>query len=407
MKYIVLVPDGAADYPLDELKGKTPLQAADMPETNTLARRSRLGLVRTVPEGMPPGSDTANLSVMGYDPLQYYSGRSPFEAAGMGVELEPGALSFRCNLVTLSSAGPYEDKEMLDYSAGEITTPEARALIETIDDALGNPEIRFYPGISYRHLMIWSGAPAGDWQLTPPHDIIRRKIRDYLPAGPRGPELKEMMKKSFPLLSSHRINQDRQDAVLNLANSIWLWGEGTRPSLMPFREKYGLKGSVISAVDLIKGIGLYAGLEIVKVEGATGNIDTNYAGKAEAALEELKRGQDFVYIHIEAPDECGHQGRVWEKVKSLEKIDQEVVRLLRQVLDREGEPYSIMIVPDHATPLSLRTHTGDPVPFLIFRSNGPEDEKEVYAAYHEREAQARGLFIHEGFRLMDLFLGAG
>lgn len=403
MKYIVVIGDGMADYAVPQLGGKTPLQAAEKPAIDQMARHGILGLARTVPGGMPPGSDTANLSVMGYDPRQYHSGRSPFEAAGMGVEMKPDDLSFRCNLVTLSAEVPYLEKTMLDYSAGEISSEEARQLIEAVNAQNRGATVIFYPGISYRHLMIWPAGP-DEWSLTPPHDIINKKIAPYLPAGPHGAVIQEMMVQSVSILSGHPVNRRREAQGLKPANSIWIWGEGRRPLLPSFREKYGLSGAVISAVDLVKGIGLYAGLELLEVEGATGNFHTNYSGKAVAALEALQRGMDLVYIHIAAPDECSHQYEIDKKVKSIELIDRRVVQVLRDGLERIGEPYKILIMPDHYTPLTLRTHTDDPVPFLIYQSDSIQNCSDQ--AYHEAAAEKAGLVFERGYTLMDYFLGA-
>lgn len=391
-----------ADYPVAELNNQTPLQYADLPTIRDLAGRGRVGLVKTIPTGMSPGSDTANLSVLGYDPREYYTGRSPFEAASMGVEMKKGDISFRCNLVTLSDGEPYKEKQLLDYSAGEISSEESAELITTINEYLSSDRIKFYPGTSYRHLMIWEGGP-NRWRLTPPHDIIGKQINPYLPSGEESGVLFTMMEKSFPLLKDQEINRDRVSRGLNPANSIWIWGEGTRSALPAFNDKYGLRGAVISAVDLIKGIAYCAGMKVIKVEGATGDIDTNYAGKAEAALAALDSGEDLVFIHIEAPDECGHQARVKQKVKSIELIDRLVVRAVREGLDRRCGEYSLLILPDHATPLSLRTHTSDPVPFLLYRSSEPRPVN-LEQKFTEEGAARTGLLVEEGHHLMDLFL---
>lgn len=402
VKYVVVLGDGMADYPVLQLGGKTPLQAADKPNIDALAPQAVLGLVKTVPTGMSPGSDTANLAVLGYDPAIYYSGRSPFEAVSMGVALQDTDVTFRCNLVTLSEAEAYEERVMLDHSADEISSGEARELIEYLRPHLSTQEITFYPGVSYRHLMVWRGAPL-DWTLAPPHDILDRKIGNYLPAGSLAPQVLAMMKKSAGLLADHPVNRKRKANGLKPANSAWIWGEGKKPQLELFYRKYGLKGGVISAVDLIKGIGLCAGLEVIYVEGATGNIHTNFRGKAENALEALRKGLDFVYIHIEAPDECGHRQEIENKVKSIELIDHLVVKTLKEGLDRMGDEYKIMVLPDHATPLSVRTHTMDPVPFLIYDSTNPIGNGQ--STYSESSAADAGVFIGEGHKLMDIFLG--
>ncbi|NLY39926.1 MAG: cofactor-independent phosphoglycerate mutase [Firmicutes bacterium] len=404
MKYIVIVGDGMADYPVEQLGGKTPLEKARKPAMDRLAQNGILGLVRTVPEGMAPGSDTANLSVFGYDPRRYYSGRSPFEAAGMGLPLRPGDVSFRCNLVTLSTEASYAARTMVDYCAGEISSAEAEQLIAAVNEHLSTPEIKFYPGISYRHLAVWAGGPGPEaWRLTPPHDITGRAIAPYLPAGEQAAVFRRMMEESAVFLPAHPVNRKRVAAGLNPANSIWLWGEGTAPQLPRFSDKYGLSGSVISAVDLVRGIAVYAGLQPVVVEGATGNWQTNYAGKVAAALKALRQDGDFVYIHLEGPDECSHRHEIENKVKAIELIDAEVLRPLQAALEAEGEEYSILVLPDHATPLALRTHTGDPVPFVLFRSGGRREQ--LQRSFDEKNAHETGIFIAEGHRLMDYFLG--
>ena len=390
-----------ADYPLDQLEKKTVLQYADTPGFDHLASEGELGLARTIPDHMPPGSDTANLSVMGYDPLRYYTGRSPFEAISLGVDLTPDDVSFRCNLVTLSPEGTYSDKSMQDYCAGEISNDEAEVLIAEIKKHLGDKEIDFYGGSNYRHLMVWHGAPE-DWELTPPHDISGKKIREYLPKGSGSAKVREMMERSFEILNDHPVNRRRVEKGLNPANSIWIWGNGKKPLLPLFEEKYGLKGAVISAVDLVKGIGLFAGLKLIQVEGATGNIDTNYSGKAEAAVEAFKKGDDFVYVHIEAPDECSHRFETENKIKAIEMIDSLVVRRIKDDLEQAGIEHSILLITDHATPLSLGTHTRDPIPFTIYRSSNPMANPS--RTFDEGCAAETGLFFGEGYRLMDRFI---
>lgn len=402
MKYVVVLADGMADYPIPELNGLTPLQAAATPTIDFLARHGEVGTVNTIPEGMTPGSDTANLAVMGYDPKVYYSGRSPFEAISIGLNLSGTDVVFRCNLVTLSEDEPYAEKVMLDHSSDEITSEEARVLIEAVNKHLRTDEMVFYPGVSYRHVLVWHRAPF-DFQLTPPHDIIGRKIKEYLPGGLYGHLFLNMMQSSSAFLKSHPVNLRRIERGLRPGNSIWLWGEGKKPALSSFYDKYGLKGSVISAVDLIKGIGLCAGLESIDVEGATGNYHTNYEGKVRAALEALRKGQDFVYIHLEGPDECGHRFEIQNKVKSIESIDDRIVKPILEDLESGGEEFSIMVLPDHPTPLSLRTHTSEPVPFLIYRSN--RKKKETAQVYDEIKAGETGLYFGEGHCLMDYFLG--
>lgn len=406
MKYIVLLGDGMADYPIAALGGKTPLEAANKPNMDFLASHGEMGLVKTVPEEFSPGSDVANLSVFGYAPKLYYTGRSPLEAVSMGISMKDTDMAFRCNLVTLSDEENYEEKTMMDYSAGEITTEEARELIRAVAEKLDTPDFRFYPGISYRHCLIWSNGKEG-LKLTPPHDISGKKIGTYLPEGLHSPEFLSMMKRSEAILKDHPVNINRIQKGLNPATSIWLWGEGRKPALKSFREKYGLKGSVISAVDLIRGIGILAGLEPIIVEGATGNFHTNYTGKAQAALQALENGSDFVYIHVEAPDECGHQGLLKEKVASIERIDSELLFPLLKVLEKWD--HSILLLPDHPTPISIRTHSKDPVPYVIYRKEaGSNYEKQDVAGglrrFTEKEAEATGVLVEQGHSLMDRFL---
>ena len=399
MKYAVVLCDGLADRPIEELSGKTIVEAADIPHIRKLSREGELGLVRTVPEGMAPGSDTANLSVMGYAPQTYYTGRSPLEAVSMGIELAPTDRTFRCNLVTLSGEGAYEDKIMADYSAGEITTEESTELIRSLGEALNDEELHLYPGISYRHCLVWKNAPAG-FTLTPPHDISDRPVAGHLPAGEAAGRLLELMKRSVEILKDHPVNRARRARGLNTADSIWLWGDGTKPALTSFEKEHGLKASVISAVDLIKGIGLCAGMEILEVPGATGTVDSNFPGKAEAAIRSLKGGKDFVYIHMEAPDECGHHGDVAGKIRSIERIDSEVVAPLCEAF--RGEELSILLLPDHPTPVSIKTHCSDPVPYLIWRSTGNTPS---HLDYSEKNGAATGIFQPSGPALMRHFLG--
>ena len=401
MKYVIVLADGMADRPIPELGGLTPLQAAKKPTLDFLTRSGEVGMVNTIPAGMAPGSDTANLAVLGYDPKVYYSGRSPFEAISIGLDLAESDVVFRCNLVTLSEDEPYAEKTMLDHSSDEISTGEAHALMVTVNNNLRTDKMSFYPGVSYRHVLVWHNAPF-DFRLTPPHDIIGRKIKEYLPGGPYGEMFLQMMQKSSGFLAKHPVNLRRSEQGLKPANSIWLWGEGKKPALPGFYDKYGLKGSVISAVDLIKGLGLCAGLESIDVEGATGNYHTNYEGKAAAALDALKRGQDFVYIHLEGPDECGHRYEIENKVKAIEAIDSRIIKPILEELTTRGEEFSLMVLPDHPTPLSLRTHTAEPVPYLIYRSTGKKEEKTHI--YDEFNVGKTGLFFKEGHRLMDYFL---
>jgi len=401
LKYIVILADGMADYPVAELGNKTPLQAAKTPCIDYLARYGSVGMVQTVPEGMNPGSDTANLAVLGYNPRECYSGRSPFEAFSIGIPMTEEDVSFRCNLVTVTEDEPYEEKIIIDHSSGEITSEESKILIAAIQEKLGRPGLTFYPGISYRHILLWEKAP-WDYEMTPPHDILGKKIGPYQPKGPYGQMFKEMMKASFDILKDHPVNIERKARGLNPANLIWLWGEGRKPAIPSFTEKYGLKGAVISAVDLIKGLGLCAGMDSIDVEGVTGTYETNYAGKAQAALNALRNSSDFVYVHLEGPDECGHRAEIENKITAIERIDQQIIRPIYEALRQTGEEFRIMVLPDHATPLSVRTHTMDPVPFLIYDSRWQEEKPKQ--AYDEDAAKETGLFVQEGYKLMDCFL---
>ncbi len=400
MKYLLILADGMADYKIAELGNKTPLQYARTPNIDFLAQYSHIGKAATVPEGFPPGSDVANLSVMGYDPRKYYTGRSPLEAVSMGVELDTDDIALRCNLVTLSSEANPSEKTMLDYSAGEISSREAADLISALQEQLGTQDFTFHAGISYRHLMVWSEAINKEIVLTPPHDISGRKIAEYLPRGKDGGLLLDLMFKSQKILKEHPVNQRRIEFGQNPADSVWFWGEGRKPFLNNFADKYKLQGSVVAAVDLVKGLGICAGLRPVSVAGATGSIETNFAGKAQAALDELKNGQDFVYLHIESPDEAGHQGSLKSKIWSIEQIDGEVLGLVLKAMD-QFDDFRLMLLPDHPTPLSTRTHSNDPVPFMIFDKNHPvTDSIGVYDEISSEE----GLFIKKGHELMDLFI---
>lgn len=400
MKYLILVTDGAADEPLEALGGKTPLEAAKLDNINDLASRGIVGMVNTIPEGMSPGSDAANLSVMGYDPKQYHTGRSPLEAVGMGIEMDETDVAFRCNLVTLAGEGPYETMTIVDHSAGDITTEEARVLIEEVNRAFGTGDLQFYPGFSYRHAMIVKDGDTS-YHLTPPHDILERTIGDYLPQGEGADFIEQMMRESFSLLTEHPINQSRMERGLRPANSIWIWGQGKKPALPVFYDKYRVHGATISAVDLIKGIGLCAGLDAVDVPGATGTLHTNYEGKAKATLEQFAKGKDFVYLHLEAPDECSHQGDLEGKIQSLEWIDEKIVGPLIEGLTRSGEDHRILVLPDHPTPVRIRTHVARPVPFVLFDSRkvqSPDRSRQ----YGERSGE-RGLSFDHGYELTDFF----
>ena len=400
MKYVVVLGDGMADYAVDEFGGKTILEMAEKPNMDYMAKHGEMGLVKTVLDGMKPGSDVANLSVMGYDTRKCYSGRSPLEAASIGVKLKDNDVTFRTNLVTLSDEENYEDKTMLDYSAGEISTEEAAELIAAVEDALHTDMIHFYSGVSYRHLLVWEGGST-KVSLTPPHDISDKKIDGHLPEGEGADKLLEMMKKSEEILKNHPVNKKRIAEGKNPANSIWIWGEGTKPQLENFKDKYGLDGSVISAVDLIKGIAICAGMNSIDVEGANGNYNTNFDGKAKAALDALLSGSDFVYVHLEGPDECGHQGDAEHKKLAVEKIDEKIIGYLRKNLEERGIDYKMLVLPDHPTPIKLKTHVSDPVPYIIYDSRKSADGK---LDYTEKNAKQTGIYIDKGHELMEHFL---
>ena len=397
MKYFVVLGDGMADYPLPDYGNKTPLELAHKPYMDYIAQHGAVGLVKTVPDGIAPGSDTANLSVMGYAPKTYYTGRSPLEAVSMGIDVKDDDVTFRCNLVTLSDEETFEDKSMLDYSSGEITTEEAAALVHFLSAHFSDPDLDLYPGISYRQCLVMHEGKLGT-EFTPPHDLINKPIRGHLPEGGNGPRLLGMMKRSHELLKKHPINLARMAAGKNPANACWFWGEGTRPALDSMESLYGVKGSVVCAVDLIKGIGLCAGLNSIPVEGATGCMETNFTGKGQAALQALRDGADFVYIHIEAPDESGHHADVAHKVAAIEAIDREILGPIMEGLKADGEDFSVLVTPDHPTPIALRTHTSEPVPFVLYRSTG--DASSPAAGYSEATAKETGLYLPEGPMLM-------
>jgi len=401
MKYVVILGDGWADYPSNALGGHTPLEVADKPNIDDLCKRGKLGLVKTVPDGMKPGSDVANLSMMGYAPDKYYTGRSPLEALSIGIDLKDSDVAIRCNLVTLSDEENYADKTMLDYSAGEISTEEARQLIEFLQQNLGDEYIDFYTGISYRHCLVAHNAETGT-DFTPPHDISDKPIAEYLPKGLYGEEMLLLMKKSYDILAKHPVNVKRRERGLNPATSIWLWGEGTKPSLPSFYDKYHLKGEVISAVDLIKGLGISAEMRVPDIEGATGNLRTNFKGKAKAAIDAFKDGYDYVYLHMEAPDECGHQGDTAGKIRSIEIIDSVVVRYIKSELDRLSIPYRMLIMPDHPTPISIKTHSREAVPYLIYDST--KDISNGAVTYSEREAANTKKYYADAPSLIEHFL---
>ncbi len=397
MKLAVVLGDGMADWAVDELDGKTPLDVANHPYMDKFAQDGVFGLAKTVPDGMKPGSDTANLSVFGYDPKRYYSGRSPLEAASLGIDLAQTDVTYRCNLVTLSNETDIADTTMIDYSAGEISTEEARELILYLDQKLSSEGVRLYPGFSYRHCLVLNNAEAGA-ELTPPHDFTGNPVAGRLPSGKNSDLLMYWMEQARKLLSDHPVNKARVAAGKNPANAIWFWGEGRRPALTPFLKKNGLKGAVISAVDLIQGIGRCAEMQVVKVAGATGTFETNFAGKAAAAVDVLSRGADFVYVHIEAADECGHHGQLKEKIYSIEQIDLQVIKPIYAYLENCGEDYAILVLPDHPTPLKIRTHASDPVPFALYRKG---DCAGKTVRYTESDAKTTGLYEPEAFRLID------
>lgn len=397
MKYIVLLGDGMPDEKIEALGDRTPLQAAVTPNMDRMARRGMFGLARTVPDGLPPGSDVANLSVFGYDPFACYTGRSPLEAASMGVDLEPDDVAFRLNLVNLSRA---DDKIcMRDYSSGHITTEEGRELIAALQNEFGNDEFRFYPGVSYRHLMVWRNGNEA-LKTTPPHDITGKCIDEFLPKGEGAEHLNRLITASVEFLAGHSLYRNRLEQNKVPANSIWLWGQGKAPRMQTYREKFGLTGSVISAVDLIRGIGVYAGLDIIKVAGATGYLDTNYRGKAEAALAALETG-DFVYLHVEAPDEASHSGNLENKIRAIEDFDAKIVGPIFDGIRKFGA-YRILCISDHPTPLRLMTHSADAVPFVIY--DGEAGRESALEGFDEESARASGLYIEEGFRLMEIML---
>ncbi len=403
MKYLIVLYDGMADYPVPCFNGKTPMMMAQKPVFDSLAQRATVGLVRTVAPGLKPGSDVANLSVLGYDPKLYYTGRSPLEAVSMGVKMADTDIALRCNLVTLSDEENYADKTMVDYCAGDISTAEAAELIKAVQEGLGNDVFAFYPGVSYRHCLSWKNGTTDLGNMTPPHDISGRVVGEYLSKSENAAPLLDLMKKSVEILKNHPVNQARVAAGKRPATSIWLWGEGKKPILKPFQELYGVKGSIISAVDLLKGIAISAGMNAPDVEGATGYIDTNYAGKVAAAISEWDNGQDLVYLHFEGPDECGHRNEPENKVKCIELIDEKVLTPLIEKLNSTGEDYKIMILPDHPTPIVTGTHASDPVPFLIY-----EKDREIESgvtSIDEETAKTTGVFVEKGHELMKIFLG--
>ncbi|HJI68956.1 MAG TPA: cofactor-independent phosphoglycerate mutase [Oscillospiraceae bacterium] len=401
MKYAVVLCDGMADYPVEALGGKTPMEVAKKPNIDALASKGEVGLVRTVAAGLKPGSDVANMSVLGFDPKKCYTGRSPLEAVSIGVKMSETDIALRCNLVTLSDEADYGAKTMLDYSGGDISTEEAAQIIETVQEHFDSSEFDFYSGVAYRHCLIVHNGTTNLGKMTPPHDISGRVIGEYLSTSPNAEKLIAMMRESYDLLKDHPVNKKRIAEGKLPANSIWLWGEGSRPALPSFEEKFGVKGSIVSAVDLLKGIGICAGMNTPEVEGATGYIDTNFEGKANAAIDEWRKGQDLVYIHVEAPDECGHRNEPENKVKAIELIDSRIMPIILDYLNTQDD-YKVMVLPDHPTPISTRTHASDPVPYLIYRK-GKELDSGV-ASINEKSASETGNFVDPGFDLMGHFL---
>lgn len=401
MKYLVLLCDGMADMPNNALGGKTPMELAKKPIIDKLAKTSVVGMCRTVGEGLKPGSDVANLSVMGYDPMVCYTGRSPLEAASIGIDLKDTDVTLRCNLVTLSGEDNYEDKTMVDYCAGDISTKEAHAIIKTVEEKLGNEIYKFYGGVSYRHCLVWQNGITDLGEMTPPHDISGKVIGSYLSDSANAKPLIELMKKSYDILKEHPVNIERRKKGLNQANSIWLWGEGRKPSLQDFYQKNGVKGAVVSAVDLLKGIGICANMQTPEVENATGYLDTNFEGKAEAAIKAFQNGCDLVYVHIEAPDECGHRGEAKNKVRAIELIEERTLKQILVYLKESQEDYRILVMPDHPTPLDTMTHSREPVPFMIYDSK--EQQKGV-ESFTEANAAATNIFIEHGPKVMDILL---
>lgn len=401
MKYVVVLCDGMADYPVPALGGKTPMMVAKKPHIDALAAKAEVGLVRTVAPGLKPGSDVANMSVLGFDPHRFYTGRSPLEAASIGIDMKDSDVSLRTNLVTLSDKGePFADKVIEDYCADDISTGEARQLIEAVQAAFGGGEYDFYTGVSYRHCLIWHGGTTELGNMTPPHDITGKVIGPHLSTAEAARPLLEMMEKSFDLLKDHPVNKARVAAGRRPANCIWLWGEGKRPALRPFEALYGIKGGMVSAVDLLKGIANCAGMEVAEVPGATGYIDTDFEGKAKAALDLLTRN-DLVYVHFEAPDECGHRNEPENKVKAIEMIDSRVLPILEEGLE-QYEDYKILLLPDHPTPIVTRTHASDPVPYLLYQKSAPKTGVDTI---NEETAKATGIYMENGPAMMPHFLG--
>lgn len=402
MKYLVLLCDGMADTPNLALDNKTPMECADKPLMDGLAKKSEVGMCRTVAAGLKPGSDVANLSVMGYDPTVCYTGRSPLEAASIGIDLKDTDVTLRCNLISLSDEENFGDKHMVDYCAGDISTEEAAEIIKTVDEKLGNDIYKFYSGVSYRHCLVVANGTTDLGDMTPPHDISGKVIGPYLSKSENAVPLLDLMKKSYEILKDHPVNVARRAKGLNCADSIWLWGEGTKPAVENFKEKNGVSGCVVSAVDLLKGIGKCAGMLTPDVAGATGYLDTNFEGKANAGIDAFKAGYELVYLHFEAPDECGHRGEAENKVKSIEAIDSRALKPMLEYLNTCGEDYSILIMPDHPTPLDIKTHSSDPVPYILYNSAKPAAGVDRFT---ESNARSTGIFIEHGPDMMQKLLG--
>lgn len=397
MKYVVFLCDGMADYKIESLGNKTPLEVCKKENIDKLSKDSYVGLIKSVADGMKPGSDVANLAILGYDPFKYYTGRSPLEAGSIGIDMKDTDVSLRCNLVTVSEEPNYDDKTIIDYCAGDISTKDAKILVDYLKEHLDNDTFKLYSGVSYRHCLIWNNGTTNVGRITPPHDITGKKVKEYTPENQL---LYDYMKKSYELLNNHPLNIERAKKGLNKANSAWLWGEGKRAMLDDFNKKYNLKATMISAVDLLKGIGKFSNMNVVNVEGATGYIDTNFKGKADAAINAFKSGSDFVYIHVEAPDECGHRAELDNKVKAISLIDEKIIGPVVEYLKSQGD-FKVLVTPDHATPLCKKTHTNDPIPFMIYDSRKKYNGVDNFC---EEEASKTGVFITPGYTLMDKFI---
>lgn len=400
MKYLIVVPDGSGDDEIASLGGKTPLEVSNIPNINKLASKALVGMVRTIPPGIPPGSDAANLGLMGYDARTDLAGRSPLEVISIGIDMEPDDVAFRTNFITVSGDGKYEDMTIVNHDAGCISSEESAELIEALNKEFGSDKLRYYTGTQYRHcLLVHDGRT--DYETVPPHDHLDKRVGDWLPKGEDADFLIDMMRRSYDIMNEHPVNQKRREQGLPVANSIWIWGQGKRPNLVNFEDKYSVKGSVISAIDLIRGIAMYAGLGTIIVPGATGSLDTNYEGKAQAALDLFDEGNDFVYVHVEGPDESSHAGSLEDKIACIENIDSRIVKPIVEGLRERGEVFRVLIAPDHRTPLAIRTHSSDPVPFVIYDSRNelPEDERKQF---NERAAIATGVYVDEAFKLTDM-----